>query len=143
MEKRTEELICKVVDGIATEAEREELKMAASSDPEVDRELTDQQEAADALQFAGLREMQDETIEKFNTNLYNSLESGAGWILIVIGYLLMISFIIYELLTQPDIGTVYRIGFAAALIGFVLLFSRVLRLRIKLYQQDKYKDVIR
>jgi len=115
----------------------------ASQDPEIDRELKAQQETTSAVRSVGLRELEDDVAERHRAGIYNQLERRSGWVLVVVGLALVLGYSTYELLTEPDIHTVYRLGLAALIVGFGLLISGVLRTRMKLSRYDKYKEVIR
>jgi ferric-dicitrate binding protein FerR (iron transport regulator) len=143
MDERAQELICRVVDGCATARERQELKAMQEQDPEITRELEAQGQAVDVLQSVGLRELQDDVAEQYWGHVYNRLERRVGWVLAVVGTTLVAAYGVYELLTAPDIHTVYRVGLAAVIVGFGLILSSVLRVRLKLKKQDEYQEVIR
>lgn len=111
--------------------------------PEVAAELRAQEDAATAVRSVGLPELQDDVGAQYWGGVYNRLESRAGWGLVVVGTVLVVGYGVYELLTQPDIHTVYRLGMAALLVGFGLLLSSVWRYRAKVRPHDKYKEVVR
>ena len=143
MDTRTEELICRVADGVATEEEQRELIMMAQREPEVAEELRRQQDAVSAVRSVGLRELQDEVAEQFVGGVYNRLERRTGWLLVSAGIAVLAAYGVYEILTEPDLGTVYRLGLAAVIVGFGLLLSSVLRMRLKTRRFDRYTEVIR
>jgi hypothetical protein len=143
MDERAEELICKVVDGCATAAEKEELRAMARSDPEVKAEWDQQQTAVATIRSVGLRELQDEEVEAFSRSVYSRLECRVGWLLIGGGLLALTGFILYEMLTDPEVHSVLRVGLAAVIVGFVLLLSGVWRCRRRVARTDAYKEVVR
>ena len=143
MDERAEELICKVVDGCATAAEEEALRAMSRNDPEVREEWEQQEKAATAIRSVGLPELQDEVAEAFARGVYNRIECRVGWVLIVAGLAALTGFILYEILTEPEVNSVFRVGLAAVLIGFVLLVSGVWRCRRRLARSDPYKEVLR
>ena len=143
MDSRTEEMICRVVDGCASQAEDSEVEVMAERDPEVREALAQHREAVSSLRSVGLRELDDDVADQFSRGVYNRLERGVGWVLVVVGVALVTGYALYEFLTEPDIHTVYRLGIAGLLVGFGLLISRVLRMRLRLRKQDKYAEVIR
>lgn len=143
MDTRTEILICKVADGCATADEERELKDMTSRDPEIARELAAQQAAVSAVRSLGLRELQDTLNEEYWGGVYNRLERRSGWALVCAGLVLVLGYGIYELLTDPGIATLYRLGIAALIVGFGLLFSGILRQHARLRRHDRYKEVIR
>jgi predicted anti-sigma-YlaC factor YlaD len=89
----------------------------------------------------------DKYWEQYWSNIYNRLERRAGWILISIGSILLISYGIYYLLSrlllQGDIPLVVRIGVVALVVGFCTLVVSALRERIFLSKSDKYERIKR
>ena len=115
----------------------------AAQDPSITEELQEQQEAVNAIRSVGLRELEDSLREQFWSGIYNRLEQRVGWVLITVGLVMVTAYGIYEILTDPNIQTWYRLGLAGVIVGFGLLISGILRSRLKLRRYDKYKEVIR
>lgn len=143
MDDNTQNLICKVLDGTATSEEEKIMNELKEKYPEVQAELDAQKNIIDSFRSVGLPELDDSLQKEFSAGVYNKFERATGWILSCIGIVLVLGYGIYELIMHPDINAVYRIGMAALVIGFGLLFSSVLRGRLKLKKYDKYKEVIR
>ena len=143
MDTHAEELICKVIDDCASPVEREELQQMAATNPDIARALAEQEEALNAIRSIGLRELTDDVRDQFLAGVYNQLERRTAWILITVGVAFLLCYTLYELLTSPNIHTVYRVGLAAVIIGFGLLFSSVLRIRMRVKPYDRYKEVLR
>ncbi len=143
MDEHAKHLICRVVDGCATPEEEEELKRLAEENERVREELELQREAAEAVDSIGLRELRDELSEAYMANVLNRLERRGGWALFIIGSVLVLGYTIYEILTEPGLHTVYRVGLAALIAGTGLLISSAWRQKAKLSRHDKYTEVIR
>ncbi len=143
MDNNVKNLICKVVDGTATSEEEKIMNELKEKNPEVQAELDAQKRAVDSIRSVGLPELDDSLRKQFVSGVYNKLERKTGWILSAFGIALVLGYGVYEFMTEPDIHTVYRIGIAAIIIGFGLLFSSILRVRMKLRKHDKYKEIIR
>jgi len=143
MDDYVKNLICKVVDGTATSEEEKIMNELKEKNPEVQAEIAAQKKAVDSIRSVGLPELDDSLRQQFVSGVYNKLERKTGWILSAFGIALVLGYGVYEFVTEPDIHSVYRIGIAAIVIGFGLLFSSILRVRMKLRKHDKYKEVIR
>jgi len=143
MDDNIKNLICKVLDGTATSEEENIMNELKEKNPEVQAELDEQKKIVDSFSSFGIPEMEDSMQKEFSAGVYNKLERATGWVLSSIGIALILIYGIYEFVTQPDINAVYRIGMAALVIGFGLLFSSILRGRLKFKKYDKYKEVIR
>ena len=143
MDDNTKNLICKVLDGNATSEEEKMMNELNMKNPEVHAEFNAQKNVVDSFSSVGLPELDDTLRQQFISGVYNKLERTTGWILSCLGIAFILCYGIYEFITQPDINAVYRLGIAAIIVGFGLLFSSVLRGRLKLKKHDKYKEVIR
>ena len=143
MEKRAEELICKVVDGLASPEENEELEALMAKHPDLKEELDNQRNLGSALECVGVRELQDDIADQYWGNVYNRLERKTGWVLTIIGVAILAGFGLYQLETDPAIHHAYKIGVAVLVIGLVLVFAGVLKMRLKMHKKDKYSGVIR
>ena len=143
MDDNTRNLICKVLDGNATSEEEKIMNELKENNPEVQTEFNAQKNVVDSFRSVGLPELDDTLRQQFISGFYNKLERRTGWILSCLGITFILGYGIYEFVTQPDINAVYRLGIAAIIVGFGLLFSSILRGRLKLKKYDKYKEVIR
>ena len=115
----------------------------SENDPEIKAEWEQQRHAATAMRSVGLRELQDDVAEEFARGVYNRLECRIGWVMVAAGLAALFGFVLYEILTEPDVGTVFRVGLAAVIIGFALLISGVWRCRRRVARKDPYREVIR
>ena len=115
----------------------------AAKDPEIAQALAEQQDAVNAIRSVGLRELSDEVREQYWCGVYNQIEHQSGVTLVIAGVVLVFGYTAYELLTNPSLHTIYRIGIATLIVGFGLLISSKLRIRMKLTPYDRYKEVIR
>ena len=143
MDDNTKNLICKVIDGTATFEEEKMMNELKEKNIEVQAEFNTQKNIADSFRYVGLPELDDTLRQQFISGIYNKIERKTGWIISSIGIVFVIGYGVYEFITQPDINSVYRLGISAIIVGFGLLFSSVLRGRLKLKKHDKYKEVIR
>ena len=115
----------------------------AERDPELAEELKLQAAAATALRSGGLPEPQDQADAEYWQGVCNRLERRAGWTMVILGCAMVTGYAVYELLTEPDLHTVYRIGLAAVIVGFGLLLSSVLRQRARTQTNDRYEEIVR
>ena len=143
MDENLKNLICKVLDGTASPQEVKIMNELKETNPDVQTEFDAQKNVVDSFRSVGLPEFDDKIKADFAAGVYNKIEKTTGWTLSVIGIALVFFYGLYEFITQPRIETVYKVGFAAMVIGIALLFASVLRLRHKLKKHDKYKEVIR
>jgi len=135
------------IDGELTELERERMERHLEACPEC---------RAEAEAFTRLKEitrpmklaMPEEAYwEQYWSSVYNRLERRAGWILLSIGAVLLVSYGCYLLATRLLLGSeaplLLRTGLAALLLGFFILLASVIRERIYLRRSDKYRRIKR
>lgn len=135
------------LDGELTELERERMERHLEACAEC---------RAEAEAFTRLKEitrpmklaMPEEAYwEEYWSSVYNRLERKAGWILLSIGTVLLVSYGAYLLATRVLLGgeapLLLRAGLAALLLGFFTLLASVIRERMHLRGSDKYRRIER
>ena len=135
----------------------------------LDNELDDQQKRAfeehlagcpdctrDMAQFRKLKQMtdsvafvepEDRVWEQYWGNIYNRIERGMGWILFSVAAIALLIYggfqLIEEIIEDPTLGTLLKIGLFALLGGLVILLVSVVRERMYFWSRDRYRDVRR
>jgi predicted anti-sigma-YlaC factor YlaD len=78
-------------------------------------------------------------------NIYRRIERGFGWILISIGAMAVIAFAAWKLLNDffldPTVSVVLRLGFAAVILGLIILLISIIRERLFSKKHDRYDEV--
>ncbi len=94
-----------------------------------------------------LVEPEDRMWQEYWGSIYNRIERGVGWIILSIAGILLVIYggfkIIEELIKDPTVGMILKIGLLALIAGLAILFVSVLRERLHFWQKDRYKDVRR
>jgi hypothetical protein len=94
-----------------------------------------------------LVEPEDRMWQDYWGSIYNRIERGVGWIIFSIAGILLVIYggfkIIEELIKDPDVETIFKIGLLALIAGIAILFVSVLRERLYFWKKDRYKDVRR
>jgi predicted anti-sigma-YlaC factor YlaD len=112
--------------------------------------------AKDMKEFRRLKQMTDNVAfvepedriwEQYWGSVYNRIERGTGWILFSVA---AIAFLIYggfelikNIIEDPTIRILMKVGLLALLGGLAILFVSVLRERVFFWTRDRYKDVRR
>jgi predicted anti-sigma-YlaC factor YlaD len=112
--------------------------------------------AKDMKEFCRLKQMTDNVAfvepedriwEQYWGSVYNRIERGTGWILFSVA---AIAFLIYggfelikNIIEDPTIRILMKVGLLALLGGLAILFVSVLRERVFFWTRDRYKDVRR
>ena len=135
----------------------------------LDNELSDEQRRQFEEHLAGCSECKDE-LEEFRKlkaitdevtlvepedriwqdywdGIYNRIERSVGWIVFSVAAILLTIYggfkAIEEMIKDPDIETILKVGLLALIVGLAILFVSVLRERLYFWQRDRYKNVRR
>lgn len=94
-----------------------------------------------------LVEPEDKIWQDYWSGVYNRIERGTGWIVFSIAAILLTIYggfkLIEEMIKDPDIETMLKVGLLALIVGLAILFVSVLRERFYFWKRDRYKDVRR
>ncbi len=94
-----------------------------------------------------LVEPEDRMWQEYWGSIYNRIERGVGWIILSIAGILLVIYggfkIIEELIKDPTVGMILKIGLLALIAGIAILFVSVLRETLYFWKKDRYKDVRR
>jgi len=142
-EDRLAELMVKVVDGVATPAEREELMTVAVADPALMHELESQQAFKATTDGWMARLEADLMVDRDRASPVRNVERGLGVALILVGIALVWGWGWVELIMDPSAPLPIRFGIGAMFAGGLLLLFHVVRVRWLSGERDPYKEVIR
>ena len=94
-----------------------------------------------------LAEPEDRLRQHYWASIYNRIERGSGWIIFSAAAILLIIYgglkAIEELVIDPSLELIVKIGLVALIVGMAVLFVSVLRERLYFWKKDRYKDVRR
>lgn len=142
-EQRLAELMVKVVDKVATPAEREELMRFVVDDPDLRRELESQQ-AFKAVTDGWMDRLEaDLAADRDRNDVVRSAERGLGVGLVLLGLAVLWAWGIVELFLDPAAPLPLKLGMGALGAGSLLLLIHVVRVRWFSGDTDPYSKVIR
>jgi ferric-dicitrate binding protein FerR (iron transport regulator) len=142
-DERLAELMVKVVDRVATPAEREELMARVVADPVLRAELEDQQ-AFKAVTDGWMSRLEaDLAVDRDRTNPGRRLERGLGVGLILLGLAVLWGWGWAEVLMDPSAPLPLRFGIGALAAGCLMVLFHVVRVRWFSGDRDPYSEVIR
>ena len=142
-EERLEILMVRVVDDVASPAERQELMSALSEAPEIRREYES---------HLALKATTDHLIERLEVDLATdehqakgsvNAEIALGWLLFFSGLALVLGFVVFHFLSTPGIPLPIRLGIAAMSAGGLMLMASAIRARIVVASKDRYSEITR
>ncbi|MHC4229353.1 MAG: anti-sigma factor family protein [Planctomycetota bacterium] len=94
-----------------------------------------------------LVEPEDRIWQDYWSGVYNRLERGVGWIVFSIAAILLAIYggfkLIEEIVKDPAVGTLLKLGLLALILGLAILFVSVLRERVYFWSRDRYRNVRR
>ncbi len=106
------------------------------------RELAELKRLTEDLNMMRFKEPGDEELETYWSGVYNRLERGIGWILLAVGAILTLCYgafkIIEEMIRDPAISVILKVGVCALIAGLVVLFVSLLRERLVVHKVDRY-----
>ena len=142
-EERLAELMVKVVDSVATPAEREELMQHVVDDPELQAEYESQM-ALKAVTDGWMSRLEaDLAADRDRNNPVRNVERGLGVALFVFGIAVLWGWGVVESLMDPTAPLPVKIGLGAFGAGSLLLLTHVVRVRFFSGARDPYSEVIR
>jgi hypothetical protein len=146
-EARWQELLMKVVDGVASESERQEFDQLLEADAALRDEYTAMlriKETTDQMQYV---EMPDSFWDDYWHGIHNRLERGLGWTLLIVGAALIVGFVIFEFFRSffldGSVSIILRLGVLIAILGTLVLLISVLREKLFARKRERYKEIVR
>ena len=115
--------------------------------PDCKKELAEFTELKQLADEVALAEPTDELWQQYWKNIYNRFERTLGWILMSVAAIILLIYggfkLIEEIIQDPTVDIVLKVGLVALIGGLAILFVSVLRERLYLRKKDPYKDIRR
>jgi anti-sigma factor RsiW len=139
-------MITGYLDGELSPQEQDRFEEHLASCPSCAEELAQTRRLKEELAAMEFREPTDAELERYWRSVYNRLERGIGWILFSIGAILLLCYggfkLIEEVVRDPQVATILKVGVVALLFGAVVLFVSLLRERLAVSRADRYSREI-
>ena len=126
------------IDGEMSLPEREEFERhiaTCDSCRSMVEDMSALKEVTDTMKLADLPEA---AWEKYWSSVYNQLERSVAWFLFIVGAVILLSYSIYKVITEPGMNSIVSLGVYLSLIGFAILFLSVLREKLNVNKKDRY-----
>jgi hypothetical protein len=85
-----------------------------------------------------VRDLSEETWDRFMDNVYNRLERRAGWTIFLLGLAGLSLFGSYTFFMEPWTSALVKVLIATPIAGLAILFISVLRQRLESAKTDRY-----
>ena len=94
-----------------------------------------------------LVEPEDRIWQQYWNGVYNRIERGVGWIVFSIAAIVLVIYggfkAIDEIIEDPNVEMIVKIGLLALIVGMAILLVSVLRERLYFWKKDRYRNVRR
>lgn len=141
------DMIMSYLDNELDEVQKKRFEEHLKGCSECTKELNDFKNLKSITDEVTLVEPEDKLWTDYWSGVYNRIERGTGWIIFSIATIILLTFcgfkIIEEVIENPQVEFVFKIGLVLLIIGVAILFVSVLRERLYFWKKDRYKDVRR
>ncbi|UCD50865.1 MAG: zf-HC2 domain-containing protein [Phycisphaerales bacterium] len=118
-----------------------------ASCPKCTEELEEFRKLKQITDDVELVEPENRLWQQYWGGVYNRIERGIGWVVFSVAGILLLIYggftAIENVITDPGISALLKVGLLALLVGLAILFVSVVRERIFFWSKDRYKDVRR
>ncbi len=142
-QERFEALMVKVVDQVATPAEREELMAWLADKPELARELESHQAIKAVTDGWVDRLMLDLAQDRRQREAGHRAAVGFGLGALLVSVLLLVGWGLGAMFLDPEVPLAVQLGTGGLALGSLVLLVVVIRWRLKNRKHDKYSEVVR
>jgi predicted anti-sigma-YlaC factor YlaD len=141
------DLMMGYLDNELSNEQRRQFEEHLSGCSECKKELKEFRKLKAITDEVTLVEPEDRIWQDYWSGVYNRIERSVGWIVFSIAAILLTIYggfkLIEEMIKDPNIETMLKVGLLALIAGLAILFVSVLRERFYFWKRDRYKDVRR
>jgi predicted anti-sigma-YlaC factor YlaD len=140
-------LISSYHEGMLTNIQKTQVEEHIAACEECRREFDEMRKFEEVMDKMELKQPPKEMWQVYWSSVYNRLERRVGWIFLSIGAIILLFFggykLVEEIIKDPTIPLLLKIGILVALAGLVVLLVSVGRERLFVRQRERYKEVIK
>ncbi|MBU2625530.1 MAG: hypothetical protein KKG33_08210, partial [candidate division Zixibacteria bacterium] len=126
-------LLMKVVDGLATAEEEAALQEAIRADGKWEQELRAYRKIKEVTDSMQLKDLPDSHWQGYWASVYRTTERGIGWVLLSVGAIILLATVGFvalgDFFMSSDVPLIVKIGVTAAGLGVIILLVSILRER--------------
>ncbi len=134
-----------LLSGELSPAERAEMEKHLKGCPECEAELEEFRKMDELLGGLQLSDPPEDIWEGYWAGIYNQMERGFGWLLFTIGASALLFFgfvrLIQDVLTDPGLSWLIKVGLLCMGAGTIILLISVLREQRYLRKRERYWEV--
>ena len=135
------ELISGYIDAELTQQNRQRVELHWESCAKCRQTYEEMSQLRQKVRQLTYGEMSNEEWSRMMNDLTVRTSRGAGWILYVVGVLIVVGYGAYEFTVDDELPALVKTGVAGIVVGAILLFVSVLRQRLIARKSDRYKEV--
>jgi predicted anti-sigma-YlaC factor YlaD len=141
------DLMMGYLDNELSDEQRRQFEEHLAGCPECAGELKEFKRLKAITDEVTLIEPEDRIWQDYWGGIYNRIERGVGWIVFSVAAIALAIYggfkAIEELIKDPGVKIMLKVGLLALIAGLAILFVSVLRERIYFWRKDRYRDVRR
>jgi len=127
--------------------QRQQVEKHLAQCPDCAAELEEFKKLKAITDEVALVEPEDRIWRDYWSNIYNRLERSIGWIMFSVAAIALTIYggfkAVEELIKDPTVEIILKIGVLALIAGLAILFVSILRERLYIRRRDRYKNVRR
>jgi predicted anti-sigma-YlaC factor YlaD len=133
------------IEGELEEEDKKLVQAHLKECAECRKELEELNQLEEVLTKMQLKKPSKEIWEQYWSSIYNRLERKTGWIAFSLGFIILISFGVYQamgkLLKDPDTPLVFLIGLLTFIGGGIILFVSILKEQLFFKKKERYEEI--
>ncbi|MHC4426857.1 MAG: anti-sigma factor family protein [Planctomycetota bacterium] len=141
------DLMMGYVDNELTDERKREFEEHLAGCPQCTAELKQFEKLKAITDEVTLVEPEDRMWQDYWSGIYNRIERSIGWIVFSVAAILLIIYggfkAIEELIGDPGVEMIFKVGLLVLIAGLAILFVSVLRERVYFWKRDRYRNVRR
>ena len=141
------DLLMGYLDNELSNEQKRQFEEHLSGCSECKEELKNFQKLKTITDEVTLVEPEDRIWQDYWSGIYNRIERGVGWIVFSVAAIILTIYggykLIEEMIKDPNIEMMLKIGLLVLIAGLAILFVSVLRERLYFWKKDRYKDIRR
>ena len=138
----TQELLMAYVDDEMGPEQRADFQQRLADEPELAAEAAEFHELMDMHRTMAVIEPTEHEMRRFWSRFYNRAEWRLGWVLLIVGLVVLLAEGIYLLVTS-SVGWHLKGAALSTLLGGAVLLWNTVRLKIRTNRFDRYRGVMR
>jgi predicted anti-sigma-YlaC factor YlaD len=138
-------LISAYIDGEVSDREKKQVQDHLSRCAECRQEFRELTALEEVLHNMKLKKPSKEIWDVYWSSVYNRLERKIGWIVLSLGLIILIGVgafpAIKDLILNPEIPLVLKVGLLIFSAGGIIVFVSILREQLFFWKRERYKEV--